>query len=54
MEYATLALSIIGLVIVWFWLKKPDDKKDRFYAIFSLVCCTLMMGLSIWAILARL
>ena len=43
MEYIMLVFSAIGLIFTFFWIKKPDDDKDRFFAIFSLVGCIVML-----------
>ena len=50
MEYAMLGFSLVGLVFTWFWLRKPEDKKDRFFAIYSLIGCVAMLCLSLVAI----
>lgn len=47
MEYGMLGFSLVGLVFTWFWLRKPEDKKDLFYAIFSLIGCIAMLCVSL-------
>ena len=48
MQYFLLGFSLLGLVFTYFWIKKPDSKKDLGYAIFSLIGCLAMLAMSIY------
>lgn len=50
MEYVMLVFSVIGLIFTFFWIKNPDNDKDRSRAILSLFGCIIMISVCLFLI----
>lgn len=50
MEYVTLTIGILGCIFCFFWIKNPQDNKDRNRGILSMAGSVVMLAIGVYLI----